>query len=159
MSSVHDVAAYIVDALQRVDTMKLQKLVYYSQAWHLVWEEEPLFDAPIEAWANGPVVYELFDNHRGSYSVSSWSRGNPSRLTPAEVETIDTVLNYYGEMTGAKLSALTHSERPWMNARRGLGPTDRSRQEIPLDDIAEFYSTLSTSNGGTPIDEIEWEES
>ncbi|WP_307850044.1 MULTISPECIES: type II toxin-antitoxin system antitoxin SocA domain-containing protein [unclassified Saccharopolyspora] len=39
--------------------MKLQKLVYYSQAWHLVWDERPLFDEPVQAWANGPVVPDL----------------------------------------------------------------------------------------------------
>ena len=34
---------------------KLQKLVYYCQAWSLVWDEEPLFEARIEAWANTAI--------------------------------------------------------------------------------------------------------
>jgi uncharacterized phage-associated protein len=33
--------------------LKLQKLLYYSQAWHLVWEDTPLFTARIEAWIDG----------------------------------------------------------------------------------------------------------
>lgn len=156
MATVHDVAAYILERVGSVDTMKFQKLVYYSQAWHLVWDEEPLFSAPIEAWANGPVVFELFDCHRGRYAVEQWPDGDSERLTDSEKETIKIVLDHYGHMTGAQLSALTHSERPWMNARQGLGPTDRSRKVIPLDDIAEFYSTLAASSGGTPVDEIEW---
>ncbi len=62
MAQLNDVARYILE-LQggEVSTMKLQKLMYYSQAWSLVWDEKPLFDAHIEAWANGPVIRELFE--------------------------------------------------------------------------------------------------
>ena len=51
---VFDVAAYILEQKGSMTTMKLQKLVYYSQAWSLVWDEKPLFEEAIEAWANGP---------------------------------------------------------------------------------------------------------
>ncbi len=61
MAQVADVAAYILEKCGPMTAMKLQKLVYYSQAWHLVWTEKPLFDNRIEAWANGPVVWELYD--------------------------------------------------------------------------------------------------
>ena len=53
MTTVHDAAAYILAEQDKMSTMKLQKLLYYCQAWHLVWEEEPLFDAEFQAWANG----------------------------------------------------------------------------------------------------------
>jgi len=59
MANVRDVAQYILGKVGQTSTWKLQKLVYYSQAWHSVWEDEPLFDAGIEAWANGPVCPEL----------------------------------------------------------------------------------------------------
>ena len=75
MASVHDVAAAILERTGPIDTFKLQKLAYYCQAWHLVWDEEPLFKARIEAWANGPVVRALYDKHRGSYRVSDWRWG------------------------------------------------------------------------------------
>ena len=56
MMTVLDVAAYILERQGSMTTMKLQKLVYYCQAWSLVWDERPLFDESIEAWANGPVL-------------------------------------------------------------------------------------------------------
>jgi len=59
-ASAHDVAAYILKNGGRMSVMKLQKLVYYSQAWHLVWEDKRLFSDRIEAWANGPVVPNLY---------------------------------------------------------------------------------------------------
>ncbi len=64
---VFDVAAYILEKKGIMSTMKLQKLVYYSQAWSMVWDEKPLFEENIEAWANGPVVRDLFYYHRGRY--------------------------------------------------------------------------------------------
>ena len=49
MVSVFDAAAYIVEKTGEMTTLKLQKLVYYAQAWSLVWDERPLFDEKIEA--------------------------------------------------------------------------------------------------------------
>jgi len=51
MATAHDVAAYILDKCGSMSAMKLQKLVYYSQAWHLVWDDAPLFEERVEAWA------------------------------------------------------------------------------------------------------------
>ena len=59
MASVFDVAAYILERQGPMTTWKLQKLVYYSQAWSLVWDDDVLFPEEIEACANGPVVREL----------------------------------------------------------------------------------------------------
>ena len=61
--SVFDVACYIMSKVKQCTTMKLQKLLYYCQAWYLVWNERPLFRENIEAWANGPVIRELYNFH------------------------------------------------------------------------------------------------
>ena len=79
MADVQDVAAYIVARFGRIDTFKLQKLLYYSQAWHLVWDGEPLFEDEIEAWAAGPVVRSVYVGHRGCYQVDSWRGGTRRR--------------------------------------------------------------------------------
>ena len=50
--------------------MKLEKLVYYSQAWSLAWDGEPLFNDDFQAWANGPVCPTLFYSHQGHYVVA-----------------------------------------------------------------------------------------
>lgn len=143
MASVHDVAAYILKRQGPMSAMKLEKLVYYCQAWSLVWDDRPLFRARIEAWASGPVVPQLYRLHRGQYAIKNWPEGNPSALTESERETIDAVLKFYGNKTSQWLSDLTHSESPWLEARRGLAPTDRGKREIPTDTMAEYYSSLS----------------
>lgn len=122
--------------------MKLQKLVYYSQAWSLVWDERPIFDEPIEAWAGGPVVRTLFNAHQGEFIVDKEPRGNAEALDQAARETIDAILNAYGDKTGKWLSDLTHSEQPWQAARAGLADGARGTREITPAAMANFYSNL-----------------
>lgn len=142
MASVHDVAAAILERLGTMTAMKLQKLAYYCQAWHLVWDEEPLFPEPIEAWANGPVVPALYRKHRGHFKVSTWRWGNSDELTLSQRESIEVVLSHYGGMPASVLSEMTHSEGPWSNARQGLAPGERGDRVITHQAMAEYYESL-----------------
>lgn len=142
MATVFDVAAYILERTGAITTVKLQKLVYYCQAWSLVWDERPLFDERIEAWVNGPVVPELFEWHRGQFQVSACERGDPDALDADARETIDKVLEYYGGRETDWLVELTHLEDPWREARNGLPPTERGSNEIVLGSMLEYYSGL-----------------
>ena len=139
---VFDVAAYILQKTGSMTTMKLQKLVYYSQVWSLVWDEKQLFEENIEAWANGPVVRELFDYHRGMYEISAMPIGNPRLLNQEQQETVDAVLEYYGDKSAQWLIELTHMEDPWIQARKGLPKLERGNRIIPLGTMADYYSSL-----------------
>ncbi|WP_284982347.1 type II toxin-antitoxin system antitoxin SocA domain-containing protein [Arthrobacter sp. efr-133-TYG-118] len=75
-TTVFDVAEYILskNAVEHpenptMSTMKLQKLVYYCQAWHLAWDGRTLFPEEIQAWASGPVCPALYEVHRGIFAV------------------------------------------------------------------------------------------
>lgn len=142
MVSAHDVAAYILTKKGPISAMKLQKLVYYCQAWHLVWEEEPLFDEKIEAWANGPVVRNLYDVHRGQFQVSEWPEGNQSAISGSKRSSVDAVLKYYGDKPAQWLSDLTHKEAPWKEARRHVPEGGRATGEISHAAMAEYYGGL-----------------
>lgn len=142
MANVNDVAAAILRRQGAMSTWKLQKLVYYCQAWHSVWEERPLFSDRIEAWANGPVVPALYKQHRGAFEVSSWPSGDSRRVTADEASSIDAVLKTYGSRPGHWLSALTHREQPWLKARLGLADGERGDREITPEAMAEYYGGL-----------------
>lgn len=142
MATVHDVAAYIVRRLGPVSCLKLQKLVYYAQAWSLVWDDRPLFRARIEAWANGPVVPELYRHHRGEFQVREWPLGNADNLNPDERGTVNGVVRFYGHRSPQWLSDLTHMEAPWIKARRGLSPTELGNNEITLKSMADYYTSI-----------------
>jgi uncharacterized phage-associated protein len=144
MVSVDDVAAYVLARKGPMSAMKLQKLVYYSQAWSLVWDDAPLFGDRIEAWASGPVCPQLWEHHRGQFELRApWQWGDPQRLSPDEKATVDAVLDYYADRSAQWLSDLTHAERPWAEARRGLPPGSRGSREITLDGMADYYAGLT----------------
>ena len=124
MATVVDVAEYILTKLGPMTSMRLQKLVYYSQAWHLAWTEQPLFLEKIEAWRDGPVVPKLFDLHKGCFKLDPgffYKKQAPavqdSVLTADEKDIIDRVMNFYGDRDPHWLSQLTHLEAPWKEAR------------------------------------------
>jgi uncharacterized phage-associated protein len=143
MASVHDVADCILEATSPISTWKLQKLAYYAQAWSLVWDEEqPLYPERIEAWANGPVVPELFKQHRGKFSVSEWPLGDWRKLSEKQRKTVKAVVDYYGRHTGHWLRELTHSEDPWRKARKGLPASAPSSAEITPESMLLYYQSL-----------------
>jgi len=64
LPSVFDVAKYILEKQGPMSIGKLHKLLYYCQAWSLVWDEKPIFDSRIEAWISGPVVREIYEKYQ-----------------------------------------------------------------------------------------------
>lgn len=147
MTTVHDVAAYVLEKMRTLEpggitAWKLQKLVFYSQAWSVVWDDAPIFDEPIEAWANGPVCPDLYAEHRGKFKVEALTRGDPAALSIDEAETVDKVIEHYADKSSQTLSELTHAEQPWISARLGLQPGERGNHVIPLDSMAEYYGGL-----------------
>jgi uncharacterized phage-associated protein len=142
MASVHDVVVYILRKKGKIVAIKLHKLLYYSQAWSLVWDDRPLFSARIEAWANGPVVPAVYRLHRRNYYVQTWPYGDKNSLTHDERQTIDAVLAKYGNKSSQCLSELTHREKPWIDARRGLGALEAGDREITPSAMAWYYNSL-----------------
>lgn len=143
--TVFDVAAYILEKGGEMSAMKLQKLVYYSQCWSLVWDETPLFDEGIQAWANGPVSPDLYAAHKGRFKVSPGAIGGSSaKLSDSQRATIDEVMNFYGGKSAQWLSDLTHLEAPWRLARERASVVDgeNCQEPITLSDMHEYYSGL-----------------
>jgi uncharacterized phage-associated protein len=141
MASVFDVAAYIIGERGAMSAMKLQKLVYYCQAWSLVWDEQPLFPERIEAWVYGTVVPDLYSHHRGQTQVTSVS-GNPDTLTQDERDTVDAVLRSYGDKPSWWLTDLTHMEKPWQDARARCEDDAICHTEITKAAMLDYYSGL-----------------
>ncbi len=137
-----DVAAYILAKRGPLTTIKLQKLVYYTQAWSLVWDEQPLFRDKIEAWASGPVIPRLYQAHKGRFIVGRIPGGNARKLKATQKETVDAVLGYYGRKSAQWLVDLTHKERPWRKARGNLPPGQRSHNVISHESMASYYISL-----------------
>lgn len=140
---VIDAADYILSKCGTLSAMKLQKLLYYSQAWHLVWMDKELFSEEIQAWANGPVIPELYKLHRGNFRIEpGFFSGDISRISSQSKEVIDRVLAFYSNKDAQWLSDLTHMEKPWRAARDGLADGELGSNVISTEVIAEYYGSL-----------------
>lgn len=135
MADVTEVANYIINSIE-VDHLKMQKLVYYSQAVHLVLNnKEPLFTQDIEAWQYGPVVPELYAMYK-KYGFDPIPHvGGSAKLNAKEIESIDLVLSYYGKMSGVDLINQTHQETPW----KSVYVPNKKHIIITRDSIYNFY--------------------
>jgi uncharacterized phage-associated protein len=96
--------------------LKLQKLLYYCQGFHLAMTGERLFDESVKAWAHGPVVgsvyYEFREHGRKPIPPPDpdWS---PDMFTSEQLSLICDVYGTYGQYTGWALREMTHGEPPW----------------------------------------------
>jgi uncharacterized phage-associated protein len=153
MANVFNVADYILKNVKEpMTTMKLQKLCYYSYVWHMVYSDEVLFNETYQAWANGPVSNALFQVHKGFFQASSTVKDRISTrvdiehpLTDGQIESVDTVIENYGHLSGAELSDLTHQEAPWINAREQFYETQND--VMSHEAIHSYYSELSHEGG------------
>lgn len=143
-ANIFHVAKYVLDSRGEMTTMKLQKLVYYCQAWSLAWDERPLFNEDFQAWDNGPVCRDLYDKHRGLFVVGKKFLNDTSKhkFSDQELETIDAVLDYYGDKEPHWLIELTHKESPWREARKGCPAGTRCTNIITKDSMQQYYGGL-----------------
>jgi uncharacterized phage-associated protein len=136
-----------------LDAMSLQKLLYYVQAWHLAITDEPLFPEQFEAWKDGPVIPEV-RLARKEPATRRAARQDADRVAlGAETSNlIDLVLRTYGSMSAEELSALTHVEAPWRDARGELPPGAWCDTTISRESMAQFYRAHRRLDGRTASD-------
>lgn len=134
-----DVAAYLLDKMNAVDTWMLQKLVYYCQAWCLGIYGVRFIDDTFKDYANGPVNKRLFDTHRGRRIVRKADYRLCHSFSESEKRHMDNVIATYGEEDGDTLRKYTHHEKPWSETRKPLGDRERDNKDIADGLIMEYY--------------------
>ncbi|WP_352921207.1 Panacea domain-containing protein [Peribacillus simplex] len=123
--------------------IKLQKLLYYSQALSLAVNDSVLFDNQIQAWENGPVVSEVFREYRHNDLVENTfekTEFDYAGIFDDKTHKILEIVNYiYGFQTGDQLIELTHSEEPWKELEAEAKA--RRNPEIKVQKMKDYYST------------------
>jgi len=117
-----------------VTNLKLQKLLYYAQGFHLVIEGEPLFRQPICAWAHGPVVPSVWRHYgRGAAALEPKPDFDPEVIPEASRELLDEIHEVYGQFSAWRLRELTHQEPPWL--------TTEQSEVITHDKLRSYFRT------------------
>lgn len=149
---IHQISDFVISYFEEmgggITPMKLQKLLYYIQSWHLVHFNHPLFEDEPEAWVNGPVyvkVYNQYKNIMRHDSIYSRKKLDMSKiiedlhLNKEQLHIINETLRIYGAKNEFELVTKTHNEEPWLEARKGLGPFVSSNRTISHRTMKKYY--------------------
>lgn len=147
MSKVDKIANYFIylsnkEEKEDLTNKKLQKLLYYSQAWNLALSKKELFKENFEAWIHGPAipsVYKRFKEFGSSPIVIDVDTNDFSGLDRNEKQLLEEVWRVYGKYDAAYLELLTHNEEPWLKARNGYLPYEASNNNISKSDMMKYY--------------------
>ena len=124
--------------------LKLQKLLYYAQAWHLALLDRPLFDEDFQAWVHGPVLPSQYFR----FSDFKWKPILVDIAAPAipdSVSFLREIVDVFGTETAVSLELMTHREDPWKEARGDLPPEAVSSNRISKTTMRDFYRTLGAN--------------
>jgi uncharacterized phage-associated protein len=136
------------DAGDSITHLKLQKLLYYAQAWSMVLCNKSLFEEDFEAWSHGPVLPDIYQQykHFGFEALpnSDW----PNTIAPNAERMLEDVQKVYGEKSARYLEELTHQEMPWIEARNGLPLEVRCSNIISKESMFRFYSRMLEEHEG-----------
>ena len=133
-----DIASYIIKYSNEigspVDNLKLQKLLYYSQAAVLVELKRKCFEEPIIAWKFGPVVPDVYQRYKeyGRNEIQELDENKMMRFDDKKMKIvyesakeinavikkiINRVVDSYAKVSNPfELVRKTHEEDPWKNA-------------------------------------------
>ena len=123
-----------------ITNLRLQKLMYYAQAWHLALYDEPLFPDAFEAWVHGPVIPSLFrrfEHHQWHPIPEAVAEPCLSDEVTGHLQEVEEV---YGGLLTWDLERMTHTEDPWLKARQGLAPDEPCTHEISEELMKRFYA-------------------
>ncbi|TRZ50599.1 DUF4065 domain-containing protein [bacterium] len=131
--------------------LKLQKILYFIQGWHLAYfNSDPFNEAP-EAWIHGPVYVSAYQEYR-KFGFNPITIELPEEVVLEQLllelpegkndnilEFLTELLDHYGSKSAFELELITHNQDPWVNARKGCGPGDRSTKVMDLTEIHRYF--------------------
>ena len=120
-----------------MSNMKLQKMLYYQQGFHLAMFGTPLFDDEIEAWMYGPVIPSVYETYKsyGRDGIPSDKDKTFSFDDPKEAALFEEVYRVYGKFSAIGLMNMTHGEYPWKSTETGEGNIIEKRK------MASFFKS------------------
>lgn len=135
------------EAGDSISPLKLQKLLYYLQAWHLTIFDERIIDEDFEAWAHGPVLRSVYKRFAGFHYMNepiNLENQNLSvpNINEESINLLNEVFSIYGNKSASYLEKLTHSEEPWKEARGNIDEFERCTNIISNETIKQYYSSL-----------------
>jgi uncharacterized phage-associated protein len=156
--AANTLANYILKHFGPMSHLKLQKLLFYCEAYHLAYFDESLIEEEFQAWVHGPVCKEVYNSLKDTsilYSDIAFDKSSDKNpdieveqiLNSSQKELIVDVLRELSTWTGLELEEATHNEKPWIEARNGISPSHSSSNIISKNTMKLFYQQELGKNG------------
>lgn len=126
-----------------ITNLKLQKLLFYAQAWYLALNNRPLFNEDFQAWVHGPALpsqYRRFKEYEWRPILAEIMLAPIEN--PAIIAHLKEVVDVFGVETASALEMMTHSESPWIEARAGIPVDQSSTAIITKQSMKSFYKSI-----------------
>ncbi len=127
-----------LDAGEALTHLKLQKLLYFAQAYYLANYGEPLFAEDMQAWTHGPVVPSVWHEYK-QYSWQAIPSGNGANVPDDIIPYLEAIYTHFGKFDAKELERITHKHDPWRLTRGNLQPEETCSDPISKNVIREFY--------------------
>lgn len=127
-----------------ISNLKLQKLVYYAQAWYLGIYGTPLFEEDFEAWVHGPVIPALYREYKEFGWKPILKEVQEPELSEEIKSFLDEVASIYFSCDAYELERMTHQEDPWIQARGGLPIDTPCNEMISKESMREYYKARAS---------------
>lgn len=134
------------DAGKTLSILKLQRLLYFAQGWHLAFYGEPLFGERFQAWAQGPINRKIYDRFAGRPLHSEVSAADVSKdfdatwVSREKSNHIRSVLEAYARCEHSNFDEIIDKDAPWLEARSGC--LEHGQREIEEGSIRRFCIVL-----------------
>lgn len=131
------IRAVKTDQQEPMTNMRLQKMLYYQQGFHLAAFNKPLFNEKIEAWMYGPVVPAVYEAYKsyGFNCIIPDEDATEIRLNEQEEHLFSEVFGVYGVYSAIGLMNLTHNESPWKSVPARVGSV------ISQESMRQYFKT------------------
>jgi uncharacterized phage-associated protein len=144
-TTAHELAKYIIwfanQSGELITNLKLQKLLYYAQGWHLAHYGEHLFDDKFEAWVHGPVIPSIYRKYKKGWQPINVKVKHPS-ISGGLKLWMDRFLRAYMSIDAFELEKMVHCEAPWVEARMGLPIDANCSNEINEGSMQAYFASL-----------------
>lgn len=147
-TTASELACFVINHFQEagdpISNLKLQKLLYYIQGWTMALQGRPAFSERLEAWVHGPVQPAVYGNYKSNRWNPIYQEVSTPVLEEEFEELVIEVLKVYGPDSAYELELRTHSEPPWIIARRGLAADEPSTSTITQESIKAYFEQLKS---------------
>lgn len=114
-----DIAAYIINYSIKnrnyVSNLKLQKLLYYVQAYFAIQRNKPCFNEDFEHWRHGPVIPEIYSEYKAYFNEDITDYQEHENISSRDKILINKVIESYSDYNAWDMVRKTHKESPWIN--------------------------------------------